>query len=375
MQITVTEWKKGSKEMIIKPVYWDIACKLASDNAISIVDSLVKIHSLEEQLWSYAGRVITAEVKGLCSTANPSILRKTNKDSLQKLSWSLLKAEFETRAPHFLYLLKTAGYDQYRIKQYLHKSEATVLPGVLSAGCKLIAVRNREMNALRRVVSIILHKGGLKKYAFKILSATCDCVSYPLTISMLDKFGVNFDEKLLSWQKQVENDTRYEQHIQNQISKYRNNTDHNSGLIVGTLQQDLNRHISLMHPGYSFTSDNVDLQINVRHMTQSRQHKDYHLFNMLAYKNRVSGNELPDDTPTRNVIEMPLAAFLPDGQDNKHYLDEFIHLVAWVWVKHIPALKWWKDYLLPHIPHEHEKEMKTVTERVNMHMISLHNYI
>ena len=364
MQVTVTEVKKGTRILTIKPIYWDLVCHLTSDSAVSIMSSVTKIDVLESQLWSYAGRVINAEISGLCSKANPSILRKTDKESLQKFAWSSVEKEFETRAPHFLKTLKNAACDPVRMFEYKKKTVDTVLPAILSAGCKLIGVRSREMNAFRRLTSVLLKKGGLKKYMFKILTNTCDCVSYSLTISMLDDFGSNFDVKLLCWQKEVTDGINREKVIKNQLARLTDSPNPNCRLFSSTLQHDLKLHVKWMHPGYCFVSDNVDIQIKVRHMTRERQHKDYHLFNMLAYKNRVGGNELSDEKPIASIKDIPLAEFLPNDEDNRHYLEEFTHLIALIWCQHIPALSWWKEHLPTYIPHEHEQEMKKKSERV-----------
>ena len=38
---------------------------------------------------------------------------------------------------------------------------------MLDAGCQLIAIFNEEMNVTRKLKSVILKKGGLKKVGFK----------------------------------------------------------------------------------------------------------------------------------------------------------------------------------------------------------------
>lgn len=49
-------------------------------------------------------------------------------------------------------------------------------------------------------------------------------------------------------------------------------------------------HREIMHPGYSLTGDNVDLKVRPRQMTQKNQNKDHHMFQYVAYENRVSPN-------------------------------------------------------------------------------------
>ena len=107
-------------------------------------------------------------------------------------------------------------------------------------------------------------------------------------------------------------------------------------------------------------------------LTKERQYKDYHLFNLLAYKNRVGANQLSDEVPS-DPMDTPLSSFLPSDDDNKHYLQEFTHITAWVWCRQIPALRWWEKHLPSHLSHEHEGEMKRKTERVKC-LVMLYAY-
>ena len=60
----------------------------------------------------------------------------------------------------------------------MKKTEPTLIPGIVSAGCKLIALHDRNMNALQGLNSLILLKGGAKKSAFRRFSSSYDCLAY-----------------------------------------------------------------------------------------------------------------------------------------------------------------------------------------------------
>ena len=66
-----------------------------------------------------------------------------------------------------------------------------------------------------------------------------------------------------------------------------------------------------MHPGYSFTGDNVDMRCTPRQMALKNRNKDHHMLQTVAFKNQVSSNHLPSDKPKGNVNEIPFSTFLP----------------------------------------------------------------
>ena len=329
------------------------------------MDSLLHIDSIQKRLWSHVCRVINGEIRGLCSKANPSILRKTDKESLTNFNWTALNEEWMRRGPHFLQVIQGAAYNVTAMETIFKKTKEAVLPAILSAGCKIVAVHNRDVSALRRITSVLLKKGGLKKFAFRFLEHTYDTVDYVSVIQLFDAFGANFDQKLLAWQKDVVDATRREKHLEQQIAQLSQLSDPSVKLQVEVMKSDLSCLRKNMHPGYSFTSDNVDVQVKVRHMTKANQNKDYHLYNMIAYKNRISANELADDVPSLKIGDIPLTTFLPDTEENRHYMEEFAYLIARVWATHIPALQWFSPHIQSHIAHEHEQEVKKKTERVS----------
>ena len=68
---------------------------------------------------------------------------------------------------------------------------------MLYAACQLISVFNADLDATRRVKSIALRKGGLKKIGFKRLASLNTCLSYNSTITLMEKLGQEHDSLLL----------------------------------------------------------------------------------------------------------------------------------------------------------------------------------
>ena len=134
----------------------------------------------------------------------------------------------------------------------------------------------------------------------------------------------------------------------------------------GDGSSDLHKHRANMFPGYSFTGDNVDVLITPRHMTQERQRIDHHLYQINAYKHRVSGNQLPNDTPKGCIDKIPFMSLLPNEQDDQHLTKEFSCILGWTWAKYVPALQWFSDYLPKHIDHRYIKELSQKTEKVKL---------
>jgi len=47
-------------------------------------------------------------------------------------------------------------------------------------------------------------------------------------------------------------------------------------------------------PSYQIIGDNLDLNVKVRHMDSENKNKSFHWFNLVAFKDQVSGSHLPD---------------------------------------------------------------------------------
>ena len=78
-----------------------------------------------------------------------------------------------------------------------------------------------------------------------------------------------------------------------------------------------------MHEGIYFVGDNVVIKTHLRHMTIENQNKDQHLYQIYAYKTRVSGNMLGKTKPKQNINTVPFSTLLPALTDQDCLIHEF----------------------------------------------------
>jgi hypothetical protein len=186
-------------------------------------------------------------------------------------------------------------------------------------------------------------------------------MGYNCTNNIFERFGKDFDCDLLKWKKQVEEDVKKEKELLSVVSTL-GGIASNEELECenGKLQQ----HRQSMHPGYSLTGDNVDMIVKPRQMTKQHQNKDHHMFQYVAYENRVSPNHMPDDITVADINKVPFTNFLPSGDEQLSLIDQFTVLVCQKWAKYIPNMGWFKDCMPSYIPHKHMDDMKKKTSKV-----------
>ena len=237
-------------------------------------------------LFDKVSNCITKEVTGLCVLSQPSLLRGKAKEELAKLKWSDIYDELSKRCPLFLRFLLASVSNPLQARNK-HKKDDALHPPMLDAGCQLISVFNSDLDATRRVKSIILKKGGLKKIGFKRLSSLNICQSYNSTNTLMEKPGQGFDRIILGWKDEVEKGVNKEVEILESLKEAQaaGNVDQ-----VKEREAELHSHRESMHPGYSFTGDNVDMNCTPRQMTLKNRKKDHHMFQIVAFKNRVTSN-------------------------------------------------------------------------------------
>ena len=141
---------------------------------------------------------MTSEIAGLCTTSNPSVLRRSSPDDLTKFTWEIIHDERKIRAPIYLQLLEAAVANSSQRRNVLKTKETVTVP-MLDAGCQLISIFNENVNATRKLKSIILKKGGLKKVAFNRLSPLYICMGYNATNTLFETVGKGFDKHLQNW--------------------------------------------------------------------------------------------------------------------------------------------------------------------------------
>lgn len=117
--------------------------------------------------------------------------------------------------------------------------------------------------------------------------------------------------------------------------------------------------------GYQIIGDNVDLHINVRHMSEQNKNRSLHTFNLVAMRDVVSGSNLPDKH-VRTLNDVEISEFLPSHNDVQQLKKDFIVLWARVMVGNLPAFSFLKGVVIQHIQHQYSKEMQAVTEEVTL---------
>lgn len=86
---------------------------------------------------------------------------------------------------------------------------------------------------------------------------------------LLYDFGTQFDEVLFKWKDEVEEDESKERELLSVVQDRKSKNDPR----LEEAKDALENHRATMHPGYSFTGDNVDMRLLPRHMTTKSKTK------------------------------------------------------------------------------------------------------
>ena len=213
----------------------------------------------------------------------------------------------------YLQFLESTVSNPSQRRNVVKKKDALVVP-TLDAGCQLISVFNKDINTTRKLTSVILKKGGQKKVAFKRLSPVYVSMGYGATNTLFESAGKGFDKVRKHWKCQVEGGVQREHSILQRLETAAGDDGAESEL-VQQLNEELDHHRTTMRPGYSFTGDNVDKRILPRQMTLTNKNKDHHMYQMVAFKNQISSNHLPNTFPKNDASQVLFSSFLPNAED------------------------------------------------------------
>ena len=373
-QVTVSKGNQ-SRDFFVTDQIEKIISSLLLGKTDDFVQLCCKETEVKNALLTEVVRIIQTEIKGACQKDKMPILSLKTEENLTSLSWDKIAEEMQLKTPTFWMFLQQSASNPRQEWKNVRKTEQTLIPGIVSAGCKLIALHNRNMNALQSWNSLILLKAGAKKSAFRRLNASSDCLSYSTTLGITDKFSSNWEDKLLAWSKSVKEDVEIEEKIQTEIKNLREERELMeddaiesvySLFCVADAETRLNAHRSSMHAGIYFVGDNVDMRTNVRQMTLTNQSKDQHMFQICAYKHRVKGYELDDFGSKDNIETVPFRTFVPVESDKSTLREEFAFLVAHQICDLVPHFQPYKVVLPCHIEHRHLAETSKKTERVSI---------
>ena len=104
----------------------------------------VKKHVIEKVM-----KVVSKEVAGLCSKTNPSLLRKTAKEDLEKFDLEHVCSEWRERPPVFYSFLLTSAANK-------SSRSSTWFGSLALAGLVLLKQRNSGMSAAASVIGVLL---------------------------------------------------------------------------------------------------------------------------------------------------------------------------------------------------------------------------
>lgn len=123
--------------------------------------------------------------------------------------------------------------------------------------------------------------------------------------------------------------------------------------------------MSKEYPTYQIIGDNVDLHQRASHQSMDRRNNDHHWFHLYAVKDRITGIDLPNDSPVADVAHLPLHIFLPTVEECNTLQNVFGVLIAHVITDKISYLHPCKDVVSTHIPHKYSNAMKQKSEMVS----------
>ena len=97
----VISYKSGKRVIPLKPHLYGLGRALASGEESTIAEAAIKLQVVYQQLVNKVLGTITKEIQGLCTKSNPSVLRRTDLDSLNTFDWKTVQRELEDRNLNF----------------------------------------------------------------------------------------------------------------------------------------------------------------------------------------------------------------------------------------------------------------------------------
>ena len=277
---------------------------------------------------------INAECTAIISN-HQSLFKRTDEGALQNFSVSQQEEELKSDAPYFFNSIQAAAVDKTALEKATVKSYETILPGIMTGVGTLLFCRSSQANAHAMLTALTLKRGGANSATFTRLNQRGLSVSYDTIIRTQDKLAESHDAKVLEWARTV-------------AEEHANGTDPKE-----------------RHPGYQLVGDNVDIRVSARQSTAKYQGSDYHMFDTLAIKNRVSPWHLSDEAPISDPEVISTKEFLPSIEDDRLLREEIGILTGRVIAEHFPHLAFIKQHIPEHIPHEYSVQARKKSEVVS----------
>ena len=191
------------------------------------------------------------------------------------------------------------------------------------------------------------------------------CLSYNATATLMEKIEDSFDRDLLQWKDEVERGVKMEKDVSESLQKAEaaNNSD-----LIEECRSTLDAHREIMHPGYSFTGDNVDIDCSTRQMTLTNRNKDHICFSWWPLRTaRIPSNHLPSNVANADIKKIPFSSFISSPEEQATLKEELAVHVGLKWAHYIPALSWLKVHLPPSITHENMDKTRMKSDKVRLY--------
>lgn len=143
-------------EKVLSEEYQAIEKALAFGAPKRLAKAVVKCKALTKHVAETLLNTVNAEVSGLCSRNNPSLLRKCEQSNLKKFSFEALCEEWRERAPLFFAFLMTC------CGSGVAREDVRWLPSTAVAGSVLLKQRNPALNATASVLGVLVKTGSME---------------------------------------------------------------------------------------------------------------------------------------------------------------------------------------------------------------------
>ena len=149
--ITLTYPSKTIKQELTGE-YEVIGKALIHKNSLAIAKAVLRSKDVRNKVVERILRILQEEINGLCSSRNPSILRKSTRDDLINFDLEKLCYEWKERAPLFYSVLLTCCLSPRKSAV----NDAKWFPAMAVAGSVILKERNQHMSALASILGIAI---------------------------------------------------------------------------------------------------------------------------------------------------------------------------------------------------------------------------
>lgn len=309
--------------------------------------------------------VIKEEAIGYSKKAETHI--RTTINDIENFDLKALALELKTQNPVLWSVMSAASSNGPNIN---------IENRVVTAMSIIFKSRLRTMNALQRNLAIILYNNHLQKDAFHILSKIGITTSYSTMNKDLHRIKNFADQAVQRMKISLEDNGCQNTAEQNDHSytKIENNTptsmnDHSYSKNTTECADKPHDNLS---PAYRFNLDNLDFHLKVRDMTQDHQNMLKHYVQLMAVKDRVNCEHLPDTLQIGNLVDVANNDFLPNADDISSLREDIINLTATLLVNHLKCFKVFEGTIGQHPQHTFSKEMKEKSCVVNYFIYCLY---